>query len=118
MVRMDRWSVSTALKINALGVDCSKFLRRPISQAAVRTLFVVLRPPRRDLPPRIEQVLKPAHRQKLFPQPSMETLHARVLCRLPRLNVHQLDLPFHTARQKMPTRQLWSVVTANRLRSA
>jgi len=64
-----------------------KLLWRPVAQAAVRTLFVVLRPPRRDLPPRIEQILKPAHVQTLFSQSSVEALDLRVLRRLPRLNV-------------------------------
>jgi hypothetical protein len=82
----------------------------------VRALLVVLDPPRRDLPPRIEQVLKPTHGQTLFPQPSVETLDVRVLRRLARLNMHQLDLPFHAPRQKMPARQLRPVVAANCLR--
>ncbi len=82
----------------------------------MRTLFVVLPPPRCDLPPRIEQVLKPAHLQALIPQPSVKTFHPRVLRRLARLNVQQLDLPLHAPRQKMPARQLRPVVAANRLR--
>ena len=84
----------------------------------MRTLFVVLRPPRRDLSLRIEQVLKPAHRQTLISQPSMKAFHARVLRRLARLNVQQLDLSFHAPGQKMPTRQLRPVVAADRFRLA
>jgi len=48
----------------------------------VRALLAVLDLPRRDLPPRIEQVLEPTHGQTLFPQPSVETLDVRVLRRL------------------------------------
>jgi len=36
-------------------------------------LFAVLYLPRRDLATSIEQILKPAHRQTLFPQPSVKT---------------------------------------------
>jgi hypothetical protein len=82
----------------------------------VRSFFVVLLSPRSDLPPRIEQILKPAHGQALFAQTSMKAFHACVLRRLARLNVHQLDLPFHAPRQKMPAGQFRSVVAADRLR--
>jgi hypothetical protein len=60
-----------------------------------------------------EQVLKPVQRQTLFPQPSVESLDVRVLHWLAGLNVHQLDLPFHAPRQKMPARPLRPVVAAN-----
>src|ERR1700690_4059090 len=79
----------------------------------MRALLVVLDLPRRDLSLRVEQVLKPAHRQTLIPQPSVKALHSRILRRLARLYVHQLDLSFHAPRQKMSARQLWPVVAAN-----
>jgi hypothetical protein len=53
----------------------------------MRTLLVVLLPPRRDLPPRIEQILKP-YVQAFFSQSSVETFDMRVLRRLAGLNVH------------------------------
>ena len=84
----------------------------------MRTLFVVLRSPCRDLPPRIEQVLKPTYRQTFIPQPSVKALNARVLRRLARLDVQQLDLSLHAPRQKMPAGQLRPVVAANRLRQS
>jgi hypothetical protein len=56
-----------------------KLFRRPVSQAAMRSFFVVLRPPRCDLPPRIEQILKPTYVQTLFSQPSVKALDVRVL---------------------------------------
>jgi hypothetical protein len=40
---------------------------RQIAQAAVRTLLVIFRPPPGDLTLGIEQILKPAHIQTLFP---------------------------------------------------
>jgi len=80
----------------------------------VRSFFVVFDPPRRDLPSRIEQVLKPAHGQAFFPQPSVKTLDLCVLRRLPRLNVYQLDLPFYTPSQKMPTGQFRPIVATDR----
>jgi len=52
--------------------------------------LVVLLPPRGNLPPRIEQVLKPAHIQTLFPQSSVKALHVRILGWLPWLNMYQL----------------------------
>ena len=54
----------------------------------MRTVFVVLDLPRRDLASGIEQVLKPAYGQTLIAQPSVEALDARVLRRLARLDVH------------------------------
>src|ERR1035441_9057462 len=47
-------------------------VRRQIAQAAVRTLFVVLHPPLRDLAPGIKQILKPVHVQTFFSQPSVK----------------------------------------------
>src|SRR5208283_3062473 len=85
-----------------------------VSQTAVRTLFVVVDPPRCDLVPRIEQVLEPTHHQTLFSQPSVKTLYLSVLRRLSRLNMHQLDLPLHAPRQKMPAGQFRPVVAADR----
>jgi hypothetical protein len=43
----------------------------------------------------------------------VETLDPRVLRRLPQLNAHQLDLPLHALRQKMPARQFRAVVAAD-----
>ena len=80
----------------------------------MRTVFVVLRSPRCDLPPRIEQVLKPAHRQTLFAQPSMKTFDPPILRRLARLNVDHLDLPLHCPSKKMPAGELRPVVAADR----
>ncbi len=51
-----------------------------VSQAAVRTLLIMVFPPRRDFPPRVEQIVKPAHRQALFSQPSMEAFDVRAFC--------------------------------------
>jgi len=97
---------------------CSRriLVRRQVPQTAVRTLLVVFRPPGCNLPLRVEQVLKPAYVQTFFPQPSVKTFHARILRRLARLNVDQLDLPLHAPRQKMPAGELRTVVAADRLR--
>jgi len=57
--------------VEACSLRC-KLLRSFVSQAAVRSLLVVVDPPRRDFPPHIEQILKPAHRQALFAQPTVE----------------------------------------------
>ena len=43
----------------------------------MRTFLVVFLPPGRNLPPRIEQVLKPTYRQTLFPQPPVKASDAR-----------------------------------------
>src|ERR1700739_1077369 len=64
-------------------------------RSSLYSIFVVLGLPRRDFPPRIEQILKPHHGQTLFPQPSVETFDVRVLRRLAQLNVYPLDLPFY-----------------------
>ena len=84
----------------------------------MRTLFVVLLLPRRELAPRVEQVLKPAHVQKLLAQLAVETLASSVLGRLARLEVLQLDLALDCPGQKMPAGQLGSVVAADRLRQS
>jgi hypothetical protein len=55
-------------------------------------------PPRRDLAPGIEQILKPVHVQTFFPQPSVKALDARILGRLARLNLDQFDAPFRRRR--------------------
>jgi len=59
-----------------------------VSQTAVRTLLVVFDLPYRDLPPRIEHVLKPTHHQTLFSQPSVKAFHPPILRRFSQLNVH------------------------------
>ena len=46
----------------------------------------------------------------------MKAFHARVLRRLPRLNVQQLDPPLDTPCQKMPARQFRPVVATDRQR--
>ena len=97
-------------------ISLREFLRRPVSQAAVRPLFVVFSPPHRDPFPRLEQIPEPAHPQALLPHPPVKTFHASVLHRTSRLNVHQLDLLLDAPRQKMPARQFRPVVAANRLR--
>ena len=91
-----------------------KFVWRQIPQTAVRAAFVVLRLPRRDLAPGIEQILKPTYVQTLFPHARMKTFHPSVLRRLARLYVHQLDLPLHAPGQKMPAGELRPVVAADR----
>ncbi len=68
----------------------------------MRAFFVILFPPRRDLSLRVEEILKPAHAQTLFPQPSVKTFNPPILRRLARLYVDQFNLPFDTPRQKMP----------------
>ncbi len=70
----------------------------------------------RSFASRIEQVLKPAYVQTLFSQSSVKTFYSRVLRRLARLYMHQLDLPLYGPRQKMPAGKLWPVVAANRFR--
>src|SRR5882762_5018863 len=87
-----------------------KFLRRPVSQAAVRALFVILPPSHCDPLPRLEQVPEPAHVQTLLPHPPVKTFHASVLHRMPPLNVYELDLLLDAPGQKMPARQLRPVV--------
>src|SRR6266404_6286977 len=85
-----------------------------IAQCAVRALLVELLLPRGDLAPRVPQVLEPTHIQAFIAQLAVETFHVSVLLRLPRLNVHQLDAPFHAPGQKMPAGEVRPVVAANR----
>jgi hypothetical protein len=80
------------------------------------TLFVFLDLPVSDFLLRIEQVLKPAHRQALIPQPPMETLDARILRRLSRLKCASTRSSLHAPRQKMPTGQFRPVVATDRQR--
>src|SRR5258708_20361592 len=84
-----------------------------IAQCAVRALLVELLLPRGDLAPRVPQVLEPTHIQAFIAQLAVETFHVSVLLRLPRLNVHQLDAPFHAPGQKMPAGEVRPVVAAN-----
>jgi len=91
-----------------------KLVRRQIAQTAVRTFFVVFHSPLLDLALGIEQILKPTYVQTLFPQPSVKALHPRILCRLARLNLDQLDSPFETPRQKMTAAELRAIVHADR----
>src|SRR5258708_4180813 len=85
-----------------------------IAQCAVRARLVELLLPRGDLAPRVPQVLEPTHIQAFIAQLAVETFHVSVLLRLPRLNVHQLDAPFHAPGQKMPAGEVRPVVAANR----
>jgi len=89
-----------------------------VPQRAVRTLLVVFHPPRGDPPPRVPQIFKPTYVQALVPELAVETFHVPVLLRLPRLNVHQLDLPLHAPGQKLPAGELRPVVATNRPRLA
>jgi len=91
----------------------SELCRRPIVQTAVRPLFVVVVAPEGDLPPGVEQILKPAHPQTLFAQPSVKAFDMGVLCWLGGLDMHQLDLLFNTLGKEMPARQFGAVVAAN-----
>jgi cytochrome c2 len=50
----------------------------------------------------MDEILKPAYRQTFIAQPSMKTFHPRILRRLARLYMDQLDLSLHTPRQKIP----------------
>ena len=95
---------------------CGKLGWCQIPQTAVRAFVVILRPPRCDLAPGVEQILKPTHVQTLFPQPRVKALHPSVLRRLPRLDVKQFDLLLHAPRQKMPAGKLRPVVAADRTR--
>jgi hypothetical protein len=72
----------------------SNLFQVSVFQAAVWTLLVVTPFATLHLSPR----LIPAHRHALFAQPTVETFDARVLRRLSRLDMHQLDLSFHHAR--------------------
>ena len=90
--------------------------RRTIPQAAVGPLLVIVGAPIANLSPRVKQVLKPTHPQAFVSQLPMKALYLRILRRLARLNVPQLDLPLQCPGQKVTTGQLRPVVTANRLR--
>jgi hypothetical protein len=60
-------------------------------------------------PPRIKQVLKPAHHQTLFSQPSVKTFDVCVLRRLPLLNTNSIWRSTHHAR-KWPTGKFRPIV--------
>src|SRR5579871_5049516 len=49
------------------------------------------------------------------PEPAVEAFHMAVLHWLAWLNVQQRDLLLFAPNQKMPARELWSVIAANRL---
>ena len=80
------------------------------TQTAVRPLLVIS-PPRRDL--RRASTIRNQLTASIRPQFAVKTLHASVLHRPPRLDVHQLDLPFDTPRQKITAGQFWPVVATN-----
>ena len=94
-----------------------KRCRRPIVQAAVWSLFVVIMAPDGDLPSGVKQVLKPTDSRALFAQPPVKAFDMRVLRGLTGLDMHQLDLLLNAPCQEMPTGQLRAVVAANRPRS-
>ena len=56
-----------------------KLCRRPIIQAAVWSLFVVIIAPDGDLPSGVKQVLKPTDPQTLFAQSPVKAFDVRVL---------------------------------------
>src|SRR6185312_2906150 len=93
-----------------------KFKRCLVVQTTVGPLLVILSPPVSNLPSGVEQVLEPAYSQAFLPQTAMETFYMCVLRRLARLNVNQFDLPIDAPGQKMPARQLRTIVAANRSR--
>ena len=78
-----------------------KLCRRPIVQAAVWSLFVVIMAPDGDLPSGVKQVLKPTDSRALFAQPPVKAFDMRVLRGLTGLDMHQLDLllKMHHARK-------------------
>ena len=93
-----------------------KFCRRPIVQAAVWSLFVIVMPPDGDFPSGVKQVMKPTDPQTLFAQASVKAFHVRVLRGLTGLDVDQLDLPLNSPGQEMTAGQFGAVVAANRPR--
>jgi hypothetical protein len=70
----------------------------------------VLSAPDCSLPSGIEQVLKPTYSQTFLAQPSLEALHASILCWLTRLDMHWFDPPFQTPGQEMPAGEFWPIV--------
>ena len=103
----------------ALGYDhARKFGRGPVADAAVWTLFVVLRLPKRGAPTCVEKVGEPTRPQLLFAQPPVKALHLRVLPWLARMDMAQLDLPLQRPYREMRTRELLAIVATNRPRRA
>ena len=99
--------------------DCtSKFCKHPVSQAAVRPFFVVVRPPGSDFPPWIKQARKATRVQTFIPQLPMETLDIGVLQQLARLDVHDFNLSLQVPRQQMTAGELRSAVSKSSARIA
>src|ERR1019366_5489703 len=80
----------------------SKLFRRSVSQTAVGPLLVVLSPPQRDLPSRLEQIPEPTHVQTLLPHPPVKTFHASASHRRRRRRLSQIGLSACAAVQNTP----------------
>src|SRR5207245_1080273 len=79
----------------------------------MRTLFVVLLPPRLDFPPCVSQVQKPGRVQTFVPETPVETLHMPVLDGLSGLNMNHGNAPLSAPLLEMQARELRTVVAAN-----
>ena len=82
------------------------------------TLLVLLYLPATDHPPGVEQVGEFAYPKALLAQPSVAAPQARVLRRLARLDVAQLDLPLQGPCQEETTCRLRAFVATDRQRTA
>lgn len=74
--------------------------------------------PRVDSCACLPQVSKPAYIQKLVAEFSVEAFQVRILHRLARPDINQLDLPIHSPAQEMPRGEFAAVVHPQPLRPA
>ena len=92
--------------------------RRPIVQRRTWTPGVVLHPPLLDHDLRLLRRIENLSVQAFVSQLPVKTFHVRVLHRLARFDVYQLDFPLQAPVQKIPGGESGAVLTANRLRCA
>ena len=74
--------------------------------------MVIVLPPAFDLPAGVEQIPEPARIQALLAQPAVEAFDVRILHRLARPDVNELQLPLQRPGQKRSRRKLGTVIAA------
>jgi hypothetical protein len=79
----------------------------------VGALPVILISPAGDLAPRVEQLPEPTDVQTLLSQAPIEIFGMRVLRRLPRLDVHEIDPPLGALSKEVSRGYLRPVVTGS-----
>lgn len=81
----------------------------------MRPVGVVMPAPRFNLAPRVEQITEPTGVEAFVAQAAIKAFHVRILDRLARPDVYQIDAPIHTPGQIRPVGEVQTIVATKAL---